>query len=62
MAVINILKDGTVIEDLTGYKVTREMLPGLYAVLDQINKRRSEHEEAQKETTKEKGGRYAANF
>ncbi len=59
MAVINILKDGTIVKDLTGYKVSREQVPRLYAVLDQINREC----EKENDNAEEKGEQYAAaNF
>ncbi len=36
--VINILKDGTILEDLTGHLITREQFPTVYKVIEQIEK------------------------
>lgn len=41
MAVINILKDGSIREDLTGYIVRLEDAGPLYQLMDTINRKRS---------------------
>ena len=37
--VIHILKDGTVLEDITGHVVKREEVPQAYAVVEQKNRK-----------------------
>lgn len=42
--VTHILKDGTVLEDITGHKVTREDAPTVYEILERLRKRRESHD------------------
>ncbi len=45
MAIKHILKDGTVLEDITGYVITKEQNPEVYRVIEQIRKKeRGKHE------------------
>lgn len=37
--VINVLKDGTIIEDLTGHVVRRADCPGAYEVMQNMNRK-----------------------
>lgn len=37
MAVINILKDGTIVKDLTGHIVKMDDVPAVYQLIDTIN-------------------------
>lgn len=38
MAVIHILRDGSVVEDITGHVVRVEDAPALYQLIDKINR------------------------
>ena len=38
----NILKDGSVVEDLTGHVITKEQLPEVYEVIEHIEQREEE--------------------
>jgi hypothetical protein len=53
MAVINILKDGSVIKDLTGHIVRMEDAGPLYQLIDTINRERSEKQSIHKKVLKE---------
>ena len=45
MAIKHILKDGTVLEDISGIVITREDNPEIYRVVEQIRKKeRGKHE------------------
>jgi hypothetical protein len=46
--VINIMKDGTIRRSMKGVKVTREQLPELYEVLQNIANRLVEEKEGEK--------------
>lgn len=43
--VIHILKDGTVLEDITGHVVKKEDAPMAYALIDQMNDERKKKNE-----------------
>lgn len=36
----HVLKDGTVLEDITGHVVKKEDVKGIYAIIDEINQKR----------------------
>lgn len=38
----NVLKDGTVVTDLTGHVVKKEDVPVVYAIFESVNKNRKE--------------------
>lgn len=38
----NVLKDGTVVEDLTGHVVSKEEVPVVYAIFENLNQNRKE--------------------
>lgn len=40
MAVIHVLKDGTVLKDITGHVVKMEDVPSVYALIDQMNRKK----------------------
>jgi hypothetical protein len=40
MAVTHVLKDGTVLNDITGHVVKMTDVPSVYALVDQINRKR----------------------
>lgn len=40
--VTHILSDGTVLNDITGHKVTREDAPTVYEILERLKKKRRE--------------------
>lgn len=45
MQIKHILKDGTVLEDISGLVITKEQNPEVYRVIDQIRKKeRGKHE------------------
>jgi hypothetical protein len=45
MAIKHILKDGTVLEDISGIVITREQNPEVYRIIEQIRKKeRDKHE------------------
>ncbi|MBR2540388.1 MAG: hypothetical protein IKE85_06130 [Mogibacterium sp.] len=41
MAIKHVLKNGEVLEDITGYVISREQNPEVYRVIDQIRKKGS---------------------
>ena len=43
--VIHILKDGTVLDDITGHVVKKEDAPSVYALIDQMNGERRKEDE-----------------
>ena len=45
MKIINVMKDGTVIDDLTGHVVRYEDCPDAYRVISRINARLAEQNE-----------------
>ena len=44
----HVLKDGTVLHDISGHKVTREQAPIVYKVLEQVRKEK-QHEQKRTE-------------
>ena len=44
----HILKDGTVLKDIKGHKITREQAPMIYKVLEQVRKEKP-HEQKRAE-------------
>jgi len=40
--ITHILKDGTVLKDITGHKVTKEDAPTVYEILERLRKQRRE--------------------
>lgn len=40
--VIHIMKDGTVLKDITGHVVKKEDAPMIYNIVDQMNRKREE--------------------
>ena len=40
--ITHILKDGTILDDISGHKVTREDAPTVYEILEQLKKQRRE--------------------
>lgn len=50
MAIRHVLRNGEVLEDITGYVITREQNPEVYRVIEQIRKKGSgENETKNKE-------------
>lgn len=41
MAVKHVLKDGTVLDDITGHVVRKDDVKGIYALIDEINQKRA---------------------
>lgn len=41
MAVKHVLKDGTVLDDITGHVVRKKEVKGLYVLIDEINQQRA---------------------
>jgi hypothetical protein len=41
MMVKHVLKDGTVLNDITGHVVKKEDVKGIYALIDEINQKRA---------------------
>lgn len=40
--ITHILKDGTILDDISGHKVTREDAPTVYEILERLKKQRRE--------------------
>jgi len=40
--ITHILSDGTVLDDITGHKVTKEDVPTVYEILERLKKKRRE--------------------
>lgn len=49
MAIKHVLKSGEVLEDITGYVITRDQNPEIYRVIEQISKKRRALHETENE-------------
>ena len=54
MQVIHILKDGSVVEDITGHVVRMEDATPLYQLIDKINRERSKKKQVHNNDSREK--------
>lgn len=50
MAVINIRKDGTIIEDLSSIVITEAEFPEVFGIIDRINERLANEARSKEET------------